>query len=126
MPRPADVPPEPLFALGSPDAPRPAPGTAWRCRACYATRFATMCFGMNDGSDAEAAAGSAPSASPACGGCGTALDDAGWTFWLAHDALPPKQRRLVARRFAPKIVTVLRTKWPDAELGFDGGGAPSV
>ena len=116
-PRPPDVPPEPTFEQGPP----PERGAPWRCRACYAERFRTMCFGMNDAAEPPA-----NGAEPTCGHCGRKQSDSGWSIWMPFGELPPKQQRQVTRRYAPKIISVLRTKWPEATVTFDAEPPPSV
>lgn len=96
--RPADAPPPPLFELGDAD-----PDEKWRCAACYKDRFRTFCFGEN-------AAGS-----DACKFCGAARAG-NHTIWRRFDDLPPAARRRVDRASGPKLLSILRTRWPDAEL----------
>ena len=98
-PRPASAPPPLTFELGAP----PPPGAAWRCAACYSTRFQTMCFGEN-----------AAPAGPSCKFCGRVQSDAGWTLWKAYAELPPSVQRRIERTHGPKVLAVLRTRWPDA------------
>ena len=96
--RPADAPPPPLFELGDAD-----PDEKWRCAACYKDRFRTFCFGENaPGSDA-------------CKFCGAARAG-NHTIWRRFDDLPPAARRRVDRASGPKLLSILRTRWPDAEL----------
>eukprot|EP01125_Pyxidicula_operculata_P020870 TRINITY_DN7842_c0_g1_i1.p1 TRINITY_DN7842_c0_g1~~TRINITY_DN7842_c0_g1_i1.p1 ORF type:complete len:505 (+),score=106.33 TRINITY_DN7842_c0_g1_i1:38-1552(+) len=104
--RPKDIPAEPKFTL-----PPASDGEPWRCASCYATRFKTMCFGLNKGGDK-------------CQHCNKSKQDAGWSFWLHYNELPPKWQRSVTRRHAPKIISLLRTKWPTCEVGSDD--LPSV
>ena len=49
--------------------------------------------------------------------------DAGWTIWRSYDELPEPLRRRVDRAHGPKILSVLRTAWPEADVAlFDGAG----
>lgn len=100
--RPPDQPPEPKFNLGEFST-----GSSWRCASCYAKRYETMCFGQNDANTTH------------CQHCGKSPKEAGWSLWLNYNDLTPKARRLVNRRYAPKIVTLLRTKWPGCEVTWE-------
>ena len=80
-----------------------------------------MCFGMNDAAEPPA-----NGAEPTCGHCGRKQSDSGWSIWMPFGELPPKQQRQVTRRYAPKIISVLRTKWPEATVTFDAEPPPSV
>ena len=104
--------PEPTFEQGEVPPAEPA-GESWRCTRCYATRYKTMRFGMNE-----------PSAA-ACAGCDRPRAEAGWSLWMHHDDLPPQQQAICANRHAPKGLTLLRSKWRGATFEFEGG-APSV
>lgn len=81
----------------------------WRCAGCYSTRFSTMQFGMNDWTPAE-------ENDPICLVCARPRSKAGWTVWMAYNQLPASWQRSADKQFAPKIVTVLRTKWPGAKI----------
>lgn len=127
--RPADMAPEPTFDLLSNVYKQQAidgavRGESWRCAKCYRGRFQTMCFGMND------ATGASDPLAEKCPNCGTARSEAGWSLWFHYDELPPKIQQRVTRRHAPKIVPLLRTKWPGAHISFPGeesaSSAPSV
>lgn len=107
--RPAGAAPPPTFPQGE-----PLPGP-WRCRACYATRFKTMCFGQNDGG--SGAAGSR------CRHCDKPRKECGWSIFMAYADLPSSWQRAMDRRHAPKIITLLRTKWPGANVEIHGGKA---
>eukprot|EP00927_Polykrikos_kofoidii_P049741 TRINITY_DN43761_c0_g1_i1.p1 TRINITY_DN43761_c0_g1~~TRINITY_DN43761_c0_g1_i1.p1 ORF type:complete len:563 (-),score=108.59 TRINITY_DN43761_c0_g1_i1:108-1727(-) len=104
--RPEGVVQPPRFEQG--DA--PADGAAWRCASCYQSRFKTMCFGENG----------AP-AGKNCRFCGLAQTDAGWTIWRAYNDLPTSTQKRIDRVSGPKILTVLRTRWPDAEMSLIDG-----
>eukprot|EP00051_Salpingoeca_urceolata_P002406 m.49932 g.49932 ORF g.49932 m.49932 type:complete len:519 (+) comp12112_c0_seq1:50-1606(+) len=93
--------PEPVFDLGEPVADAP-----WRCASCYAKRFQTMCFGQND------------AGAVVCRHCDKPQREAGWSLWMAYDALPPSAQRRVERRYGPKILALLRTRWPAANADF--------
>ena len=86
---------------------------AWRCARCYATRYETMQFGMNE-----------PGAA-ACAACGRTRAEAGWSLWMHHDDLPPRQQGICASLHAPKFLTLLRSKWMGAEVDHEGE-PPSV
>jgi len=101
--RPVGTPSPPTFEQG----PLPTDNAAWRCQSCYQTRFKTMCFGEN----------SAP-ASRTCKFCGMDVEKSGWTIWKRYDELPVSLQRRVDRTSGPKILAVLRTRWPDAELSL--------
>lgn len=107
--RPEHLPAPPSFEQG----PLPVEGEAWRCLSCYQTRFKTMCFGENG----------AP-ASTTCKFCSLPQGTAGWTIWRKYEELPPALQRRIDRTSGPKILTVLRTRWPEAELSlFNVSGA---
>lgn len=106
--RPAHVPAPPCFEQGQ----APAEGQAWRCASCYQSRFKTMCFGENP----------AP-ASRTCKFCGKSQAEAGWTLWRRFAEMPPSLQRRIDRTSGPKILSVLGTRWPDAEIFlFDSTG----
>jgi len=78
----------------------------WRCATCYRGRFKTMCFGQNNaGIDA-------------CVHCGKWREDAGFSIWLSYSELPPNIQSLVSKRYAPKVLNLLRTKWPHAQVEY--------
>ena len=64
-----------------------------------------MCFGENP----------APAAA-LCKFCGLAQADAGWTLWRPYSALPAAAQRRVDRAHGPKVLSVLRTRWPEAAV----------
>ena len=64
-----------------------------------------MCFGDNP----------AP-AGAACKFCGQAQAAAGWTLWRPYAELPPPLQKRVDRMSGPKVLAVLRTRWPDATV----------
>eukprot|EP00658_Telonema_sp_P-2_P032721 TRINITY_DN24155_c0_g1_i1.p1 TRINITY_DN24155_c0_g1~~TRINITY_DN24155_c0_g1_i1.p1 ORF type:complete len:506 (+),score=93.11 TRINITY_DN24155_c0_g1_i1:185-1702(+) len=103
--------PEPtIFDLGeAPGADRP-----WRCASCYRGRFKTMCFGQN-------AAGAM-----VCEHCNKPQAEAGWSLWVGYDELPPGKQAGVTAQHAPKIISLLATKWPGCSLDFHGEPHPSV
>mmetsp|Transcript_19232 Transcript_19232/g.44986 ORF Transcript_19232/g.44986 Transcript_19232/m.44986 type:complete len:99 (+) Transcript_19232:1-297(+) len=90
-----------------------APGP-WRCRKCYATRFETMCFGMNDDGATH------------CRHCDCARAECGWSIWLNYDQLPRSWQRSVTAQHAPKVLSLLGTKWPGCSVTYDARGPPSV
>merc|ERR1711924_457566 len=71
----------------------------------YQTRFKTMCFGEN----------AAPS-TRICKFCGRSQADAGWTIWRHYAELPEPVQRRIDRASAPKILSVLRTRWPRCQV----------
>eukprot|EP01062_Namystynia_karyoxenos_P045357 TRINITY_DN33678_c0_g1_i1.p1 TRINITY_DN33678_c0_g1~~TRINITY_DN33678_c0_g1_i1.p1 ORF type:complete len:536 (+),score=131.82 TRINITY_DN33678_c0_g1_i1:89-1609(+) len=96
-----DTPPEPVFDQG-----QPVPGP-WRCAHCYHGRFKTMCFGLNEDT-------------PNCTHCGKSRAEAGWSIWLPYERLPPRVQRSAVRMFAPKLISLLSTKWPGAAVQWQG------
>ena len=62
-----------------------------------------MCFGENP-----------PGSGNVCKFCGQPPADAGWTVWKAYAELPPSVQRRVDRANGPKVLAVVRTRWPDA------------
>lgn len=103
-PRPANLPPPVTFELGIP----PGPGEQWRCLSCYQTRFKTMCFGQNP------CIPSSGNEAVVCKFCGLNLQQAGWTIQRHYEDMPASMQRRVDRMAGPKILTVLRTRWPAA------------
>lgn len=103
--RPEGMEPPPVFEQGQP---QPGP---WRCRECYAGRFQTMCFGLNDDGAAV------------CRHCDRPRTECGWTITMPYSALPGSWQRAMDRRHAPKAITLLQTKWPGAEIEVFGGNA---
>jgi hypothetical protein len=124
--------------LGS--TPTTSTSTSWRCRSCYATRYKTFCFGLNEAtttpttmvatsnsasSEQESSGSSSSSSSSSstqdnhnndesatCVHCGKSRTEAGWSIWLPYDQLPNGWKRTAEKRHGPKIVSLLRTKWP--------------
>jgi len=108
-PRPDGVPAPIKFDQGE------APTGSWRCASCYQTRFKTMCFGENQ------------SGTTTCKHCGRLQSDVGWTIWRQYSQLPKKIQRRIDRAFGPKILSVVRTRWPEAELAvFDAASGAMV
>lgn len=98
--RPAGMPPEPVFAQG------PVSAGPWRCAACFATRFQTMCFGLNaDGATV-------------CEHCQQPRLVCGWTLWRPYAELPVSIQCGIDRRYGPKFQVLLRTKWPSATITY--------
>mmetsp|Transcript_20836 Transcript_20836/g.38775 ORF Transcript_20836/g.38775 Transcript_20836/m.38775 type:complete len:516 (-) Transcript_20836:257-1804(-) len=93
-----DAPPPVTFSLGEP------PKEEWRCASCYRSRFQTMCFGQN------------PSGTDQCQYCGKSQKEAGWTLWLPYSELPTKWKSILTVRYAPAILNILQTKWPECEI----------
>ncbi|GMH74801.1 hypothetical protein TL16_g06560 [Triparma laevis f. inornata] len=98
--RPNDATPQVKFELG----PRPT-NVPWRCVSCYSTRFSTMCFGQNQASD------------EVCSNCGKTKTAAGYTILKSYEELPPPLRRRIDRT-ENKLLSVIRTRWSDAEIKF--------
>lgn len=110
---PEEVPEAAIF----PDRPDTA---SWRCRACYETRYQTMCFGMN-----EMTIGT-PSDQVVCSHCGKTKKEAGWTLWLPYERLPGGWQSHVDREDGPKITPLLGSKWPGCRVEFDNPNDPPV
>ena len=79
----------------------------WRCRACYETRFTTMCFGQNE---LASGAGSENSCVQCCH-CEKSATETGWTLFLTYQELPRRVQRQMQLRYGPKIATVLANRW---------------
>ena len=95
----------------------PGTGSAWRCRSCYANRFSTFCFGINEPS------------STTCEHCNKVptVEDQGWSIWLTYDELPGGYKRLVTNRHGPKALVLLQGKWPGSVVkSLDDAKLPSV
>merc|ERR1711865_191654 len=105
--RTADEQPQ-LFELGEP----PADG-AWRCASCYRGRFKTMCFGQNE------------PGSQVCEYCDKTKVDAGWSMWLTFEQLPPGRKAAVTAQHAPKVYTLLSTKWPGCASSLTFASTPA-
>ena len=90
----------------------------WRCATCYRTRFQTFQFGENQG------------CGDVCGVCGTNRNDGGWSIWVHYKDLPKEWQKKMDIRHAPKMISLLRTKWPACDLedisGLKEQGVPSV
>lgn len=111
--RPSHLPPLPTFNLKESDI---TSHNFWRCRACYETRYQTMCFGINNDINNER-----------CQYCGGARSSVGWTTWMAYDELPGTWQRYLDRQHGPQIITILRTKWPKCDVQVSGNEPyPSV
>jgi len=108
--RPADN-PAVTFDLGSP----PPDNEPWRCGSCYRSRFQTMQFGQNE------------PGSHNCSACGRSKEDAQWSLHFKYSDLPPEWRKKMDRRHAPKVVSILQTKWPDCVVSTtDGSPLPTA
>ena len=92
----------PTFDLGNP----PRAGEKFRCASCYRDRFKTMNFGEQVKQEGQ----------EKCVHCGKKLEEAGWSLWFKYEDLPRYVQLRVDRMFAPKILNVLRTRWPDANV----------
>jgi len=81
----------------------------WRCNRCYFKRYKTMCFGQNK------------AGSIVCQHCNRGYIDCGWSIWLNYTSIrDDKWREVIATRYQPKIVAVLKTKWPSCQVSFKG------
>lgn len=102
-------------AIRRPNGPNNDEGAqvTWRCRACYETRFKTMCFGMNE----------APLHTPVdqwiCRHCDKTRAEVGWTLWLTYDELPGGWQGHADKEFGPKITQLLRSKWIGCQVEFE-------
>jgi hypothetical protein len=95
----------------------PPAGAPWRCRHCYANRFQTMCFGQNDTTTPSSSGdGTTDLALTYCQHCGKSMEEAGWSIWLNFDQLPGGFQATLTNRHGPKMLALLRTKWPRAAL----------
>ena len=93
----------------------PPAGAPWRCRHCYANRFQTMCFGQNDTTTPSSSGdGTTDLALTYCQHCGKSMEEAGWSIWLNFDQLPGGFQATLTNRHGPKMLALLRTKWPRA------------
>mmetsp|Transcript_18844 Transcript_18844/g.36978 ORF Transcript_18844/g.36978 Transcript_18844/m.36978 type:complete len:510 (+) Transcript_18844:157-1686(+) len=111
-PRPSSMPPPVTFVLDPSNA--PGPKDPWRCASCYRTRFETMCFGQNE------------AGTTTCQYCGQKREDGGYSLWLSFEDLPVDWQRKMNRRYAPKIVPLLQTKWPDCTVECKDGKIPTA
>jgi len=89
-----------VFEQGQPDE------ADWRCSSCYRTRFSTMCFGSN------------PAGTSICQHCQKNREECGWTIWLSYSSLPKRWQKAMDRRYAPKLISILHTKWPEAKVSL--------
>ena len=64
------------------------------------------------------------STGPKCENCGRTQEEAGWSIYMHHDALPPHAQRMAVRRFGPKILRVIQTKFPGAQVQYGKGEQP--
>ena len=81
------------------------PNQPWRCATCYSTRFATMNFGMNEGSNTTT-----------CPTCDKPAADCLWSRWLTYAELSPRMQRRARGMYAPKLELVLATLYPHATI----------
>ena len=80
------------------------PTRPWRCATCYADRFKTMNFGLND------------AGTTTCSGCGKSKVDAMWSLWLSYAELSPRMKRRARYMYAPKLELILSTLYPHADI----------
>ena len=74
-----------------------------------------MIFGMNE------------AGRESCVHCRRRREDCGWTLWMSYEDLPRAQKGVCSRMYSPKIVNLIRTKWPGAEVEFgDVTNPPAV
>mmetsp|Transcript_7216 Transcript_7216/g.8692 ORF Transcript_7216/g.8692 Transcript_7216/m.8692 type:complete len:393 (+) Transcript_7216:242-1420(+) len=95
--RPSDLPAD-IYSQGR------EPVGRWRCASCYRRRFETGLFFFNDADDEN------------CTQCKKSKADAGWSIWLPYADLPKSWQEKLTTRHAPKLVSILRTKWPDCVI----------
>ncbi len=129
--RPIDAPPPVTFDHRDFPPSVEGEGGPWRCRSCYASRFKTMCFGLNESSARQSTANSEEVSGSTsgrgelagtacyCVHCGKSMDEAGWSIWLSYGQLPAGPQATVTRRYGPKILATIQTKWPRATLTHD-------
>ena len=91
-------------STGTNSPPPLTPGAAWRCASCYATRFQTMNFGMNDASTTQ------------CSACFKSQAEAMYSVWLSFNELSPRMKRRARQMYAPKLELVIATLYPKAEI----------
>jgi len=53
-----------------------------------------------------------------CDHCGKLKSEAGYSIWLPFNEIPEQWQRVIEHRYGPKIIPLLRTKWPDAVIDF--------
>ena len=109
--RPKGLPPLPTFDLKIDDV---DVSEGWRCRLCFETRFATMCFGQNEPGTSH------------CQHCSRSRVDTGWTLWLPYEQIPSTWQGVVDRQYGPMFTTVLRTKWPHCQVEYVDSKEPVV
>ena len=114
---PADHPRPPTFQLQDavPEAALrqdDASVASWRCRACYETRYKTMCFGMN-----EAPASLSPEEC-VCRHCEKTKRECGWTLWMRYDELGG-WRGHCDKEYGPQINHLINSKWPGCDIEFE-------
>lgn len=98
----------PIYELAAP------PRGAWRCAACYRTRYKTMCFGLNQDSTQD------------CVHCGKSMEEAGWTVYFRYRDLPKTIRVRIQKHYGHKILSVLRTRWKNCDcIWQDDDNVPS-
>mmetsp|Transcript_39799 Transcript_39799/g.96042 ORF Transcript_39799/g.96042 Transcript_39799/m.96042 type:complete len:484 (+) Transcript_39799:45-1496(+) len=104
---------EPVWSFSSPtdgsstgtNFPPPlAAGAAWRCASCYATRFQTMNFGLNDAGTTQ------------CSACLKSQAESMHSVWLSFNDLSPRMKRRARQMYAPKLELVIATLYPKAEI----------
>ena len=49
-----------------------------------------------------------------------------FSLWLPFAQLPPNLQRGLGIQHAPRLVSVLRTKWPEARIAWEADVPPSV
>eukprot|EP00949_MAST-11_sp_MAST-11-sp1_P004409 g4409.t1 len=85
----------------------------WRCATCYVKRHETFAFALNEGEN--------------CQHCGKSASEVGWSIWMPFADLTPRWQYAMTKRYQPKFVTLIGTKWPRCTCTFEAGKkGPSV
>ena len=85
----------------------------WRCATCYVKRHETFAFALNEGEK--------------CQHCGKSASEIGWSIWMPFADLTPRWQYAMTKRYQPKFVTLIGTKWPRCTCTFEAGKkGPSV
>jgi hypothetical protein len=96
----------PIFSLGD------LPPAEWRCASCYRNRYKTCIFGMNE------------AGAKVCEHCGLDIERAGWSLYMRYKALPKYIRHRIQKSYGAKILNILKTRWPDAEVQYEDEDHP--
>lgn len=93
-----------IFDLGA------KPVGRWRCANCYRNRHKTYCFGDNKPLEGT------NTTPDICKYCNKTKKEAQWSIWLPYSKLPNGWKRSAQFHYGPKILSVLVTRWLDAEI----------